>query len=151
MILTLGVVGALVAIGQIDQRHLNDRRYRGADAALDWILDHAPSGHRIGVTGVWNPLLLSPTLPAFGPRFGNYVAYVGPVERGMLQFYERRGPFLAAVRRGRYDLVLVGRGVAPSRRPPKQELWLRSAGFVGVVQGGRFTLMRAQPNLPRGT
>ena len=147
--LMVAVAGALVAVGQADQRRFNERRYRGGDAALDWLLDHAPARHRVGVAGVWNPILLAPTLPAFGPRFGNYVAYVGPLDRSLLSFYDHRDPFLAAVRRGRYDLLVVGRGVVPMKSPAKQELWLRSAGFVRVVEGDRFTLMRAQPSTPR--
>jgi hypothetical protein len=136
------VVAAAVAAGYVDQRHFNDRRYRGADATIDWILNNAASGHRVGVTGFWNTSLIGPTLPAFGPRFGNYVAFVGPIERGMLQFYKRREPFLSAVRRGRYDVMVVGRGYFPTRRPSSEELWLRSAGFVRVVESERFELMR---------
>ena len=138
----LAALVVVVAVGQVDQRRFNDHRYRGADPTIDWMLDHARSGHRIGVTGIWNAVLVGPTLPAFGPRFGNHVAYVGPIERGMLQYYEARQPFLAAVRRGRYDLMVVGRGFVPAAAPSREERWLRSAGFTRVVEGERFTLMR---------
>jgi hypothetical protein len=138
----LAALVVVVAVGQVDQRRFNDDRYRGADPTIDWMLDHARSGHRIGVTGIWNAVLVGPTLPAFGPRFGNHVAYVGPIERGMLQYYEARQPFLAAVRRGRYDLMVVGRGFVPAAAPSREERWLRSAGFTRVVEGERFTLMR---------
>src|SRR5205807_10113627 len=44
-------VAAAVAVGFVDQRQFNDSRYRGVDPTIDWIIVHAPSGHRIGVTG----------------------------------------------------------------------------------------------------
>ncbi len=145
----VAAIAVAIAAGYVDQRHFNDRRYRGADATIDWVLDHASSGHRIGTTGVWNGVLLSPNLPAFGPRFGNYVAFIGPIERGMLQYYERRGAFLNAVRRGRYDLVIVGRGFIPMAAPSREQRWLRSAGFKPVTSSPRFVLMRS-PHTPRG-
>lgn len=133
--------------GHVEQERFNDRRYVGADPVIDFILDNAPAGRRIGVTGIWNTVLVGPTLPAFGPRFRNHVAYIGPVERGTLQYYSDRELFLDALRRGRYDLVVVGRGFMPTGAPSREQRWLRAGGYVSVVESERFELVR-RPEVP---
>ena len=133
---------AAVAGGHRVQRELNDGRYRDADAALAWIEDNAGSGHRIGLAGRWSDRGPAPTLPAFGPRFGNEVEYVGPLVREMLRTYGREEDFTAALARGRFDLLLVGRG-GPPPREAREERWARAAGFAPVARSARLTLYRA--------
>lgn len=148
-------LGLIAVGGHALQRRLDDGRFRGSDATIDWVLAHAPSGHAIGLAGDWRAVGLAPVLPMFGPRLGNHVSYVGPLIRGMLEHYRTRGAFLAAVHRGGYDLLLVGRAPPPpiSGRPalaalkplahPQAEVWARSAGFVAVARSERFVLLRA--------
>jgi hypothetical protein len=81
------------------------------------------------------------TLPMFGPRFHNHVAYVGPIVRGMLREYSAPGPFIRALKRGRYDLLLVGRGIVPGDDGPA-ERWATQAGYVPVARSWSDVLFR---------
>jgi hypothetical protein len=140
--LALALVGLVIA-GQLVQRRFNDGRYRGFDATLDWAIANAPAGHRIGVSGDANDVGVSPALPLFGPRFGNEVAYVGPRVRHILRRYTSPARFVAAVRRGRYDLVLIGRG---TRFVTPPELYgAVAARFSPLVLSPAYVLYRVSP------
>ena len=78
-------------------------------------------------------------LPLFGPRFRNEVAYVGRMDVGTLVRYSRESSFLSAVRRGRYDLLLVGTAPSPFG-PPVAPTWARATGFRQVAASDRFIL-----------
>jgi hypothetical protein len=145
--LGLAAVVALAALGHERQRVYNEGRYAGREPAIDWILERAPRDQRIGLAGVWDDRGLVPVLPAFGPRLRNEVEYVGEYRRGLLHEYDERGPFLAAVARARYDLLLVGRDDYPRqcRLPGARRLedeWALSAGFERVAESPRLTLYR---------
>jgi hypothetical protein len=128
-----------VALGEHAQRHFNHYRYNGLDAAVDWVLDNAPAGHRIGIAGDWTGgVLESPILPAFGPRFRNEVTYIGRMNVGTLIEYSKEQNFLAAVRRGHYDILLVGRALPPLGMPLVAPQWARAAGFREVAASDRF-------------
>ena len=130
------------AIGQLDQARLNRQGYKGRDAAVDWLLVHAPAGHRVAMAGGWGSgSLESPVLSLFGPRLGNVVAYAGPIDRGMLYEYSSASSFVGALRAGRYDLLLIGRGDPPMGQVPEQT-WARLAHFVPVAASDRFVLYR---------
>lgn len=142
----LVVAIVLAAIGERAQRHFYRYRYAGVDTTVGWVTAHAPQGNRIGVAGDWTSgLLPSPVLPLFGPRFGNQVAYVGPMDVGTLVRYRRESSFLSAVRRGRYDLLVVGSAPSPFG-PPVAPTWARATGFREVAASGRFILF-ASPSL----
>lgn len=156
---TLALVAALAG-GDLAQRRLNRARYPGRDAAIDWVLARAPAGHRVGLAGDWSVYGIPPQLPLFGPDLGNRVGYVGPVVGGMLLEYRQRGTFVAALRGGRYDLLVLGRGVTPSFphrpssffssiSPATQEEWVHAAGYVPVARSQRFILYRAPGSLTR--
>jgi hypothetical protein len=81
-------------------------------------------------------------LPAFGPRFANRVQYVGSWDQTMLRRYTSRAAFVAALRRGGYDVLVIGRGAAPGERVPELR-WARSAGWVPFVSSGRLVALRA--------
>jgi dolichyl-phosphate-mannose-protein mannosyltransferase len=155
-----GGVVALLAVatgGYFAQRRFAERRYAAPEAPLAWTRDHRHQ--RVGLAGMWDTNGLSPVLPSFGPRLGNDVEYVGPVRRGMLQEYAAAGPFAVALRRGRYELLVVGhatfpvptgangeyRGVALPA-PAEVEAWARAAGYREVASSSRLVLFRA----PRG-
>ncbi|MEA2405290.1 MAG: hypothetical protein QOE08_1937, partial [Thermoleophilaceae bacterium] len=140
----------LLAVGYQRQHEFNDGRYKGGEAVTAWIARHAPAGHRIGLAGNWSVRGRSPVWPAFGPRLGNVVTYVGPTVRHQLREYARRDAWATAIRRGRYDLLVVGRGgYARSCPLPGQlsddDAWARAEGFRPLVRTARLTLYAVPP------
>lgn len=140
-------VVALVAVGHSRQQKFNDGRYEGSDAALTWLAQNARSGHRIGLAGVWGTDATSPVWTAFGPRLDNHVEFVGPFVDGQLREYETRAAWVDAVRRGRFDLLIVGRrGYARECPVPGQETdddaWARAEGFEVVARTPALTVYR---------
>jgi hypothetical protein len=134
----LGVIA--VVGGYVVERHYSDHRYLGVEPAVEWIDAHAAAGNRIGIAGVWDDSGLSPVLPAFGPRFGNRVAYVGREDDGFLRRYRSARAFGAALRRGRYDLLVVGLGRPPAIPHTPEPGWARRAGFRLVARSSRLAL-----------
>jgi Dolichyl-phosphate-mannose-protein mannosyltransferase len=141
--LGMAAAAGLIALGAYGFRHaerFNDERYRGIDPALAWTSEREQ--RRIGLTGypsLGGPVF--PILPAFGPRLANEVEQVAPEVDGMLLQYRSRRQFEAALRRGRYDLIVYADGRAP-RRHHQEEAWLRSAGWVEVTRGNALALYR---------
>jgi hypothetical protein len=132
---------AVVAIaGYAVQRSFNDRRYRGLEPPLAWV--RAGTHHRVGLAGLWDVNGIYPVLPAFGPRLANQVAFVGPFERGMLTQFRSRTPFVDALRRGRYDLLVIGRAELAGT-PRGEEAWARAAGYREVARSPRLVLLEA--------
>jgi hypothetical protein len=130
----------VAAAGRLQQDRFNLHRYRGSDPVLDSL--QRSSGKRVGLAGSWSNAGLSPVLPAFGPRFANTVQYVGASEQTMLRRYTDRAPFVAAVRRGGYDVLVIGRGEAPGQSVPELR-WARSAGWVPFTASPRLVALRA--------
>jgi hypothetical protein len=144
----------LVAAGQVRQRKFNRLRYETSDPVVTWVSRHAPSGHRVALAGVWGTGVLSPVLPAFGPRLGNEVRYNGVFYKGRLQEYATRPAWAKAIRRGHYDLLVVGRGGYSARHcggvvipgsESDDDAWARAEGFRQVVQSQHLTLYRIPP------
>jgi hypothetical protein len=142
--LALGAVAA-GALARWDQDRYATKRYTGIDPTIDWIRAHAPAGHRVGVAGAFSTGTGAQVLAMFGPRLRNGVAYVGYSDRGLLRQYHLGAAYQRALRRGRYDLVLVGRG-APPRNGTPAERWTRAAGFVAVARSQQWILF-ARPTL----
>jgi hypothetical protein len=138
---TVGLVIVAVA-GYAVQRHYGEHRYMGDDPTIDWIDRHAATGERIGLAGLWTDRGISPVLPAFGPRFGNSVSYLGRFEEGMLRAYPNRREFISALRSGGYDYLIVGRG-RPESPTVEAGSWARAAGFLPVTASDRLALYRA--------
>jgi Dolichyl-phosphate-mannose-protein mannosyltransferase len=113
--------------------------YGAGDPAVAWLEANAPSGHRIALAGDWSVPGLPPTLPAFGPRLANEVAYAGPFVRHMLR--HERDPRRFAERLRGYDLVVVGRGFTPTGRPAPEEAWAQAAGFTPVASSSRLAVL----------
>lgn len=150
------LVGAVV-YGQRTQHAFNATRYVGIEPTAEWVRTHAPEGHRIGLTGLWTAGSI-PTAALYGPRLRNYVAYVGQGNGALRLPFNRRDPFLRALRRGHYDLLAVGlqkRSTADFRpsdldvpiaslsAPSVPALrWAESAGYREVARGDRFVLVR---------
>lgn len=139
----LAVVAAFAAltvvIGYEGQRRFNDGRYLGIEPAFDVVLSEAPSGRRIGVAGEWTVTGYAPIWPMFGPEMGNEVEFVGPPREGRLYEYRDRDSFRAALRRDRYDFLVIGLADSPTDTPP-EERWAHSAGYRQVTRSDRLAL-----------
>jgi len=137
--LLAGLVGLAGAAGV--ERRVNDERYLGRDPAIDVILRAAPGDRRIGLAGEWSLGELSPVWPSFGTRISNDVEFVGVhPDNGFLARYADEAAFGAALRRGRYDLLVVGRGLAPARQTAEQR-WAADAGWRTQALTSRFRLL----------
>lgn len=143
---------AAVAYGRRFEQSYMATRYVGgpADEVVTWITRNAPSDQRVGLVGVWDKF--SPVYPAFGPRFQNEVEYVGPRIDGMLRTYMNATSFLAGLRRGRYDLVVVGRraeGLPGEPRGADYVRWIQAAGGRAVVTSRELALFVPPPGSPK--
>jgi hypothetical protein len=131
-------VAVAFAAARVDQTHFDSRSYATYDPTFAWIDAHARSGHRVGVTGVWNTYGLAPTLPAFGPRLGNVVAYVGDRVRASLHLPASESTFSSELRRGRYDLLLIGLQLTGHT-----DVWAEQLGYRLLVRSARLALYAA--------
>lgn len=130
---------AAVAVAVWARPRFNYSSYAQGDATLNWVLTHAPTGRNVGLAGVWSNTL-APPFPAFGPRLGNRVTYVGPFVDHMLQQYSARRAFERALRRGRYDILFVGRGFPDPKPTVPDETWAEAAGYHEVARSWQLTL-----------
>jgi hypothetical protein len=142
----LAVVAA-IALGYVRQDRFNDHRYRlPDDAVITYLSEHAKSGHRIALAGVWTGDGVSPVWPAFGPRVGNRVAFLGEFVDGQLREYDDPGRWRRALARGRYDLLVVGSGgwgACPTPIPGElsdDDAFARQAGLRLVTRTHRLRL-----------
>ena len=123
---------------------INDGRYRNIDPGVDAMLRAAPSDRRIGLAADWTVDGLSPIWPAFGTRIGNEVEYVGEFVDGFLTPYRDEASFQAALRRGRYDVLVVGRGFYPPQATREQR-WAIDAGWRTISLTRRLRVLAAPP------
>jgi hypothetical protein len=135
------VVAAIVLLAgahRIEQR-INDGRYLGSDPAIDALLEAAPGGKRIGLAADWSVGGLSPIWPSFGTRIGNEVEYIGYFD-GFLRKYPTEARFQAALKRGDYDAIVVGRGFYPPQRTREQQ-WAIDAGWRTFALSTRLRVL----------
>jgi hypothetical protein len=143
----LAAILVLVAAGHHQQRVYAATPYEAPDPAVEHFLAESRSGDRIGVAGAHTPAGITPEGILFGPRFRNRVSFVGPTVDHLLRSYEDPVAYAAALRRGRYDWLMVGTGFPP-RPHPREEVWARRAGFGTVAASERLILMRPQTTRP---
>jgi hypothetical protein len=132
------MIACLLAVGRIAQTKFDRHTYAAYDPTFAWIVEHASTGHRIGVTGVWSTAGLPAPLPAFGPRLGNQVAYVGDLVRHSVHLPANQRSFDAELRRGRFELVLIG-----LQTTGHTDVWARAAGYHLVALSPRLALYAA--------
>lgn len=124
-VVAVGLVGVVL----VSASRSDDQGYGQFDPTLAWIEQHAPSGARIGLAGVWTPGGVSPVLPAFGPRLGNRVEYVGEFREHMLRPHSTREDFVRDL--DGLDLLVVGAG-------SREQAW---APWTVVARSDRLVLM----------
>jgi hypothetical protein len=137
----------LVAAGHARQREFSEDRYATGGGAETWIAGNAADGHRVALAGVWKETVRSPIWPAFGERIGNDVEFMGPTVEGQLREYAGRDEWAAALRRGRYDILIVGDSGSPRGcRIPGAESddnrWAREEGLTPVARSDSLTVYR---------
>jgi len=145
VVLVAATIGAalvgIAAAHRIESR-INDGRYRNIDPGVDAMLSAAPAGRRIGLAADWTVGGLSPIWPAFGTRMSNEVEYVGEFVDGFLTPYRNEARFQAALRRRRYDVLVVGRGFFPPQATPEQR-WAIDAGWRTISLTRRLRVLAA--------
>jgi hypothetical protein len=145
--LAAGLAGVLVLVllvGRDVQTAFDKRRYRGIEPALTWLQAVPKKPIRVGLAGVnGNNKGYSSPYIAFGPRLRNHVEYVGRRHKHLLLAYTNRAAFLAALQRGRYDVLLIGpeKTVSESTSVGHPREWARSAGWRVILQDSRFLLL----------
>ena len=131
-LLPIAAATALLVV-PVSANRANDQGYGQFDPTLAWIEEHAPSGQRIGLAGVWSNDGVSPVLPAFGPRLQNDVEYVGEFREHMLREYRLETEFARALQR--FDLLVVAAG-------SRKGAWAGFAGWDQVAHSDRLVLLR---------
>ena len=127
------VIGVLIAA-----HRANTQSYAPLDPTLAYIEQHAPSGHRIALAGIWSPDGVSPVLPAFGKRLDNAVVFDGPFVDGMLRAHRDPQAFVRGL--GGFDLLLAGTGTPPGSDTTQLD-WARAAGWRPVAESPRLVLL----------
>ena len=122
------------------QDRINDGRYRNIDPGVDAMLSAAPSGKRVALAADWTVAGLSPIWPAFGTRIDNEVEFMGRFVDGFLTPWDDERSFQAALRRGRYDVLVVGRGFYPPEATPEQG-WALNAGWRTIALTERLRVL----------
>jgi hypothetical protein len=122
------------------QDRINDGRYRNIDPGVDAMLAAAPSGKRIALAADWTVAGLSPIWPAFGTRIDNHVEFMGRFVDGFLTPWGDARSFQAALRRGRFDVLVVGRGFYPPEATREQR-WALDAGWRTVALTPRLRVL----------
>jgi hypothetical protein len=135
--------GLVLAGGFAVQRRLNAVRYAADDPTYAWIQAH-PAPLRIGLVGSFNFGAVSPAWAMYGARIENTVMFVGRLHRGNLTQYRTRADWLAALRKGQFDLLELAIGRPP--RPTTQDdvRWARQTHFPVLSRSSHFELVRAR-------
>ncbi|HWC26507.1 MAG TPA: glycosyltransferase family 39 protein [Solirubrobacteraceae bacterium] len=140
------IAAALVGLagGNRMQDRINDGRYRNIDPGVDAMLEAAPRGARIALAADWTVAGLSPIWPAFGTRIDNEVEFMGRFVDGFLTPWDDAASFQAALRRGDYDVLVVGRGFYPPEATPEQR-WAIAAGWRTIALTPRLRVLVPPP------
>lgn len=133
------LVLGLAAANRMQDR-INDGRYRNIDPGVDAMLSAAPSGKRIALAADWTVAGLSPIWPAFGTRMDNHVEFMGRFVDGFLTPWGDEASFQRALRRGRFDVLVVGRGFYPPENTPEQR-WAIDAGWRTIALTERLRVL----------
>lgn len=151
--LAVALVIAVAGAGYLREERYARDRYASSDPVTRALARHGGGKRRVALAGVWGGGVLSPVLPAFGPRLRDHVDFVGPTVRGQLREYATRQAFQSAIRRGRYGLLVVGRGgygagcVLPGEETD-DDAWAVQAGYRLLARTPNLSLYSV-PGGPR--
>ena len=134
---------AVVFVGRDVQTTFDRTRYR-IIPTYTWLQTVPKKPIRVGLAGRnGNNHGYSSPYIAFGPRLRNHVEYVGTRRGHLLEAYENRAGFVAALARGRFDVLLVGPEAEVEGYSLGHPLaWAKSAGWRPFLRDNRFTLLR---------
>jgi hypothetical protein len=137
------VVALVLLVGRDVQTTFDKTRYRNLPT-YNWLQTVPKKPIRVGLAGRNgdNSGYSSP-YPAYGPRLRNHVEYVGRRRDHLLVAYHKRADFLAALARGRFDVLLVGPENVKSTSTTlgRPLAWAKSAGWRPFLKDRRFTLL----------
>jgi hypothetical protein len=144
--LAAGAAAVLLLVlvaGRDVQTGFDKARYRTIPT-YTWLQTVPKKPIRVGLAGRnGNNQGYSSPYIAFGPRLRNHVEYVGPRRAHLLGAYQDRSGFVDALRRGRFDVLLVGPEDVKSNYSLGHPLaWAKSAGWRPFLKDDRFTLLR---------
>ncbi len=144
VLVAAALAAALVGLAAGDrmQDRINDDRYANVDRGLDALLRSAPGDKRVGLAFAtyWSLGDLSPVWPAFGTRIDNHVEFVGEFVDGFLTPYGDEASFRAALERGHYDVLVVGRSDI-ARQNTAAEGWAIAAGWRTIALSERLRVL----------
>jgi hypothetical protein len=144
VLVTAALAAALVGLAAADrmQDRINSDRYGHFDRGLDALVRTVPGGGRVGLefATYWSLGDLSPIWPAFGTRIDNDVEFVGEFVDGFLTPYRDEASFRAALRRGRYDVLVIGRSDIARQNTPAQQ-WAIDAGWRTIALTQRLRVL----------
>jgi hypothetical protein len=135
----VALIAGLAAADRMQDR-INDGRYRNIDPGVDAMLSVATVEKRVALAADWTVAGLSPIWPAFGTRIDNHVEFMGRFVDGFLTPWGDERSFQAALRRGRYDVLVVGRGFRPPEATPEQD-WALRAGWRTIALTERLRVL----------
>jgi hypothetical protein len=148
VLVAAAVAAALVGLAAGDrmQDRINADRYGHFDRGLDALLRAAPGDKRVGLefATYWSLGDLSPVWPAFGTRIDNDVEFVGEFVDGFLTPYGDEASFRAALQRGRYDVLVIGRSDIARQNTPAQG-WAIDAGWRTIALTERLRVLVPPP------
>jgi dolichyl-phosphate-mannose-protein mannosyltransferase len=133
----------VLLIGRDVQTTFDKHRYR-IIPTYAWIQTVPKKPIRIGLAGRnGNNQGYSSPYIAFGPRLRNHVEYVGQRRHHLLVAYHERAAFVAALQRGRFDVLMVGPEEVKSTSTTlgRPLAWAKSAGWRPFLHDARFTLL----------
>jgi hypothetical protein len=144
VLVAAAIAAGLVGLGAADrmQDRINTDRYGHFDRGLDAMLRTVPGGGRVGLAFAtyWSLGDLSPVWPAFGTRIDNDVEFVGRFVDGFLTPYGDEASFRAALQRGRYDVLVIGRSDVARQNTPAQR-WAIGAGWRTISLSERLRVL----------
>ena len=144
VLVAAALAAALVGLAATDrmQDRINSDRYGHFDRGLDALVRTVPGGGRVGLefATYWSLGDLSPIWPAFGTRIDNDVEFVGEFVDGFLTPYRDEASFRAALRRGRYDVLVIGRSDIARQNTPAQQ-WAIDAGWRTIALTERLRVL----------
>ena len=137
----LGVV--VLVVGRDVQTTFDKSRYR-VSPVFTWLQTVPKKPIRVGLAGRnGNNRGYSSPYIAFGPRLRNRVEYVATRRKHLLTAFDNEAAFVAALRRGRYDVLVVGPETGSIAQGPvgRPLEWATGAGWRPIVRDRRFTLL----------